>query len=522
MLTTSRELLRVRGEHEFAVAPLPVPDRTHGMSLPELGTNPAVALFVRQAQAIRSDFALTEENATPVAEICTRLDGLPLAIELAAARSKVLPPDLLLARLDRRLSLLVHGHRDLPSRLQTMRDAIAWSYDLLSPEEQALFRRLSVFAGSFSLEAAERVGGDDPSDSSAVLDGLTSLVEKSLLSEVARNGSSRFVMFQTIREFASEQLERSGEAEERQQRHAQWFLDLAERAKPEVFGWATKRGLAWLDAEIDNLRAAVSWAVARGDAEIAQRLMNATNWYWYVTGQVTEGALWAERAAMCGPTPPALRAELLITVAWLLNEHGDAARALPYIDEALALLRTVDRPWLVAQATVVAGLIALNLGELDRARTAFLTALALHESLHEAVWIPYQLKNLGLIDYLEGNVDHAATRLNEALARFRAMGNDFGSAMTLINLARLALRQGDLPRGAERYAESLSLRWADGDKISVTSCLRGLANTAAFAGQPERAVRLFAAAEALREAIGAGEPRPSRLESGVGGSARRT
>jgi non-specific serine/threonine protein kinase len=209
------------------------------------------------------------------------------------------------------------------------------------------------------------------------------------------------------------------------------------------------------------------------------------------------------------------QAASLITVGWLLNEHGDTARALPYVNEALALLRTVRYPGLEAQANAALGLIALNQGELEHARMAFSTALALHESLHEALWVPYQLKNLGLIDYLQGDLAQAEIRLDEALTRFRTMDNVFGAAITLINLARLALRQGDLPRAAEQYAESLSLRWTDGDKITVTSCLRGLATAAAFAQQPERAVRLFAAAEALREAIGADEPRPSRLESGL-------
>ena len=512
ILTTSREALRVRGEHEYAVPPLPTPERAHEMSLPELAGNPAVALFVRQAQAIRGDFALTADHAVAVAGICTRLDGLPLAIELAASRSKVLSPNLILARLDRRLSLLVHGHRDLPARLQTMRDAIAWSYDLLPPVEQALFCRLSVFAGRFSLDAAEAIGGDDEA---LVLDGLTSLVEKSLLNEVVRDGSSRFVMYQTIREFATEQLDQRGEAEAQRRRHALWILGLAERAMPEFFGWAAGRGLAWLDAEIDNIRAAVSWALARGEAEIAQRLMSKTNWYWYVSGQAGEGAMWSERAAMSGPTPPAVRAELLLTLAWLLNEHGDVARALPYIDESLALARVDDQPWLEAMVHHGYGLIALSRGELDRSRAEFTAALSIFESLQESTWIPFQLKDLGLIDYLEGDLVRADARLTEALTLFRQMGNNFGTSVTLINFARLALRQGDLPGAAKRYGESLSLRWADGDKISVLSCLRGLATTAAFARQPERAVRLFAAEAALREAIDARAPRPSRLESGL-------
>jgi predicted ATPase/DNA-binding CsgD family transcriptional regulator len=525
VITTSRELLRVRGEHEFSVPPLAVPNLTTRPPLNELAKNAAVALFVQQAQSVRSDFALTEENAGTVADICSRLDGLPLAIELAASRIKVLAPELLLTRLDPRLSLLVHGHRDLPARLQTMRDAIAWSYDLLSPAEQALFRRLAVFAGGFTLEAAESVcaPGEMSQERSeadrdpvmSVLDVITSLVEKSLLQEGQRNGSARFTMLQTIREFAAEKLAVSGEAEETFERHARWVLCFAEQAQPEIYGWASRRGLARFDAEIDNFRTALSWMIDKGEAEAAQRLAFATCWYWYVTGQAGEGARWAERAAMLGPSPPNIHATGLITVGWMLTEHGDAERALPFIIEALSLLQTIECSVLTAQAHNVLGLIALRQGDYDRARTAFADALTLHESLGETVWIPYLLKNLGLVDYLQGDFDRAEARLGEALARFRAMGNSFGTAVTLINLARLARRRADLPQAAILYAESLSLRWADGDKISVASCLQGLAHTAVLAAQHERGARLFGAAEALRQAIAVADPRPSRLDRGV-------
>ena len=517
ILATSREPLRVRGEQEFVVAPLPVPEITGRPDLDALAGAASVALFVRHAQAVRSGFVLTEDNARAVAEICARLDGLPLAIELAASRVNVLHPDRLLARLDDRLSLLVHGARDLPPRLRTMRDAIGWSYDLLPPEERALFRWLSIFAGGFTLEAAEAVCGpgevgDEPEADRfpvalSVLDGLTSLVEKNLLREEERAGSSRFAMLQTIREFAAERLALSGDAEVAARRHAVWLTVYVDRAWPEVFGWASRRGLAWLDAELDNLRAALRWSIDRGHAETAQSLIFATNWYWYVTGQAGEGAAWAERTIACGTASPLVMGRALISVAWLTNEHGDAAKALPFIREALALLEEIDEPGFKAQAKTALGLIALRQGDLKQAQTAFAESLALHQSLGEAVWIPYPQKNLGLVAYLQGDSDGAAVWLNEALGRFREMDNAFGTAITLINLARLTLHRGDLDYAAQLYAESLSLRWADGDKISVASCLRGLARTAVLARQFERGVRLFAAAEALREAIGAGETR---------------
>jgi predicted ATPase/DNA-binding CsgD family transcriptional regulator len=517
IIATSRELLRVRGEHEFPVPPLAIPDVGADVTPAELAENPSVALFIRQAQSVRSGFVLTAQNAPAVAGICARLDGLPLAIELASSRVKVLQPDLLLARLDHRLSLLIHGTRDLPPRQQTMRDAIAWSHDLLTPDERALFRRLAIFAGGFTLEAAEAVCGPGEMEddcwgsawSSGVptLDGVTSLVEKSLLREEEQNGASRFLMLQTIREFAAEHLAHSGEFEEASRRHARWVLDLAERAGAELFGWATRRGLAWFDADLENLRAALRWSIDHGEGETAQRLIFETNWYWYVTGQAGEGAMWAERALACGTSSPLVKVLALISFGWLANEHGDAAKALPVIREALALLQEMDHPGFLAQATTALGLIMLRQGELAQAQAAFAESLALHESLDEAIWIPYLQKNLGLVAYLQGDSNSAAVWLNEALARFKAMNNDFGSAVTLINLARLALRRGDLPYTAQLYAESLSLRWADGDKISVISCLRGLAHTAVRARQWETGVRLFAAAETLRQAIDADETR---------------
>jgi predicted ATPase/DNA-binding CsgD family transcriptional regulator len=524
VMTTSREGLHVRGEHEFAVRPLPVPDPAMRSAPRLVAENASVALFISHARAVRPEFAINDENAATVAQICTLVDGLPLAIELAASRVKVLPLDRLLERLDSRLSLLVHGARDLPARLQTMRDAIAWSYDLLAPEDQALFRRLAIFAGGFTLEAAEAIcaPGDFSGEGTrapdaagtAILDGLTSLVEKNLLREEERGGSSRFTMLQTIREFAAEELARHGEADDIARRHASWFLDIAERAAPDIYGWASRRGLGWLDAELDNLRAALSWTIDHGAAEAAQRLVFATCWFWYAMGQAQEGFAWAERAAAMGPTTPAVEAPAYIMAGWLANEMGEPERALPFILRAQEILRQEPIPGFEAQAKAVLGFIALNEGNLDRAEARTSEALAEHEALEETNWVAYCLKTLGLVDYLQGRLESAEARLSEALERFRALSNPFGVAMTLINLARVALRSGDSERAASCYAESLALGWAGGDRISVLSCLRGLARIAAESGKCERGVRLFAAAETLRQAIGAAEARPSRFEDG--------
>jgi predicted ATPase/DNA-binding CsgD family transcriptional regulator len=506
ILVTSREVLRVRGEHEYSVQPLAVPSTDRLPPPDELARNGAVSLFLQQARASRPAFALSVENAAAVAEICVRLDGLPLAIELAAARANVLPPDALLARLDKRLALLVHGARDLPARLQTMRNAIAWSYDLLSEEERMLFRRLSVFAGGFTLDAAEAVVTAPDEPPVDVLAGVASLVEKSLLSEYDRAGSPRFVMLGTVSEFGAEQLDSAGEAEPTRRRHAIWYRDLAERARPELMGWVNRSWLALLEAELDNIRAALNWAMEQAEAEIAQRLAYAVGWFWYVTYRLSEGRTWTERALTCpGSTTAEARTAAVAMAGWQAQEQGDLDRAEHLLDEGLSLARAIGHRHIEAQAFIALGLAALRRGTFDRAGACFEEALAIHGSLGDTTWLPFALKNLGLVAYRRGDRAQADTLYQRALTQFRDMGNSFGTAITLINMAQSARDRGDLFRAAALYAESLALRWDHGDKISVAGCLRGLALVAALTRQFERAARLFGATETLREAIGSRE-----------------
>jgi predicted ATPase/DNA-binding CsgD family transcriptional regulator len=517
ILVTSREVLRVTGEHEFPVQPLAVPGAGSTESLPDLLRHGAVALFVQQARAARPTFALAKENAHVVAAICSRLEGLPLAIELAAVRTRVLSPDEVLARLERRLPLLGHGARDLPPRQQTMRNAIAWSYDLLSPDEQALFRRLSVFAGGCTLEAAEAIAAAAGDLALDPLEGVTSLVEKSLLREDDRAGSPRFVMLETVREFGAERLEASDEAAQTRRRHAIWYRDLAERARPELMGWVNRTWLAQLGVELDNIRTALGWAIERDEAETAQRFAYTVGWYWYVTDQLSEGRTWTERSLTCaGSTTPEVRAVALIMAGWLAGEQGDLARADPLVNEGLALARTIGHRHYEAQALISLGLVAVRRAAFDRARACFEEALAIHASLGDVTWVPFALKNLGFVAYRRGDRAQADALYEQALRQFRDLGNTFGTAITLISMAKVARDRGDLARATALYAEGLALRWDHGDKISVAGCLRGLALVAALARQDERAARLFGAAEALRESIGAGEPRgDSRVEDAL-------
>lgn len=522
ILATSREVLRVRGEHEFPVPPLAVPRPGRRPPLPALAQLGAVALFIRQARAARPAFALSEENATAVAEICARLDGLPLAIELAAARVNVLPPDALLARLDHRLRVLVHGARDLPARQQTMRAAIAWSYDLLPPEEQALFRRLSAFAGGFSLEAAEIVVTAAGGVTLEPLEGISSLVEKSLLREVDGASSPRFVMLETVREYAGEQLDLNGEADATRRRHAAWYRDLAERAWPEVMGRDDPIWLARFEVEIDNIRAALEWAMTHAEAETALGLAYAVGFYFYVTRQLSEGCAWNERALTCGgPATDDARAAATIMAGWLNAEIGDFGRAEPLLAEGLALARAAGNQWCEGHAYMAEGLLAADRGAFEAARAAFEACLQIFEELGEEPWPTLALKNLAFVSLLGGDHAEADALFERALVRFREQGNTYGTAVTLINMAKAARVRGDFARAAMLYGEALALRWEQGDRVCVVSCLRGLALIADHLRLPEKAVRLLGAEHALRAAIGAGESRSSS-HANVLDAARRT
>jgi len=313
LLVTSREALHLRREQTFHVPPLPLPDPQHLPSLEQLSQIPSVALFVQRAQAIDPDFALTEDNARAIAELCVHLDGLPLAIELAAARTTLLSPQMILERLGQRLSLLRWQARDLPERQQTLRSAIAWSYDLLSPEEQVLFRRLGIFAGSFSLEAAEAIGAGGhgagiPRDSAWVsptgldaLEGLASLVDKSLVQVQGMEGDTvRYVLLESIRDYALERLAETGELDAAGRIHARYYLDLAELAEPELTGREQRAWFHRLELAHENLRAALRWFSEHGEGELGLRLATALGYFWEARGYMAEGQRQLEEALAAG------------------------------------------------------------------------------------------------------------------------------------------------------------------------------------------------------------------------------
>ncbi|HEY7031685.1 MAG TPA: LuxR C-terminal-related transcriptional regulator [Thermomicrobiales bacterium] len=536
ILVTSRVPLRVSGEHEYPVAPLAVPDGAH--DTPEdLGRVPAVSLFVQRARAVKPDFALTDANAAAVADSCRRLEGLPLAIELAAARSKVLSPQALLARLTNRLQVLTGGMRDTPARLRTMRAAIAWSHDLLSPAEQALFRRLSVFPGGFTLEAAEQVTSFELRASSsppsklearssklATLDGIEALIDHSLLQRAeGADGEPRYTMLETIREFAAECLDLNGETDVLGVRHAAWAVAFAERAGS-VAGAEQGRQLERLDEEYANLRAAHAWLVNRQDPD-AVRLAAALGFYWLNRGFLRDGRAWLDQALAipADRTPSLAQAQALVIAGMLAHYHGDDRSARPFLERSLALWAHLDDPWGTVAALVQFGIVGEDGGEYDDAARYLDQAFALCETERERptatlAWLgdnPAQvggwaLYHRGIVAWGQGKTEQATAYLQDALARQRAAGHAWGVSGTTSYLGLLACERGDLAAAAALLGESLDIRSAMGTTEDLPGSLADVATLAAAGGRMAAAARLFGAAEALLETLGAPPMLPER------------
>ena len=409
MLVTSRTPLHTSGEQEYPLSPLLLPDPEHLPPLEHVLQFEAVRLFVERAQAVKPDFTVTTANASAVAEICYRLDGLPLAIELAAALVKLLPPHALLQRLEKRLPLLTRGARDLPARQQTMRDAIAWSHDLLTPEEQTLFQRLAVFPGGCTLEAAQAVAG--PEATLDVLDGMASLVDKSLLRQEEIEGEPRFRMLETVREFGLEQLEESGTGEETRRRLAAWCLALAEAAQPDLIGGSMQpHWVIRLDDELPNLRAAVTWLLERKEGQTALRLLTAAEDYW------------SQR-----------RPNSMELCRWL-------TAALAAAPEAPATDRTVAH-YLLALVNSILG------NEADAAMHVERLSSAAQESGEPAA-LGLAQYGVGMFWEFHGHGERAAAALTEAVPLLQVAGNDVLAAWAQADLADILIWQGDLEAGA--------------------------------------------------------------------------
>jgi predicted ATPase/DNA-binding CsgD family transcriptional regulator len=566
ILVTSRTTLRLSDERDYPIPPLALPDLEHVPPLTDLALIEGITLFSQRASAVNPDFTLTDANAADVAEICVRLDGLPLAIELAAARIRVLSPAALRARLTNRLLLLTGGARDQPSRLRTMRDAIAWSHDLLTPDQQALFRRLGVFVGGFTLEAAEAVEGagfaqgaqrpappkaatrltpPERSDSPSVLDLVATLIEQSLLKQQEQpGGEPRFGMLETIREYALERLELSGEANAMRERHAALFAAVAAEADITLRGREQITWLARLEAEHDNLRSAMAWALDQGDANLALRLAGDLHWFWYLHGHWAEGRRWLERAlGAAGAAPSPERAKALagagilsfalsdyvtaraqldqsIAVSREIEDRRGLAYAMLYLtfptivqadyadsrrlaNDSLALFRDLNDPWGIVTASCSLGKAVLNLGsDPSHARSILNESLTGAYELSDAWCVARATNILGDLARGQGDYDQATTHFEEALTLFRRLGQSLHVPLVLHNLGQVAALRGDARQGTEYVAEGLAQLQELGARRGQGFCLAGLATMAALLRQPERAARLFGAADALHRAAG--------------------
>ncbi|MFN8635578.1 MAG: adenylate/guanylate cyclase domain-containing protein [Chloroflexota bacterium] len=519
VLVTSRAPLHLRGEREFPVSPLASPPPETQMLASTVATWPSVALFVERASDVRPDFTITDETAVAVAEICRRVDGLPLALELAAARVKLLSPEALLTRLEHRLPLLTGGARDLPERQRTLRNTIDWSYELLDEAEQRLFRRLSVFVGGSALEAVEAVCDSDGTLHADVLDGVASLVDKSLARQIpGSDRDPRIAMLETIRELAGERLEASGEAEGVRRRHAEFFLEFAELARSHLRG---PQGSFWLnrfEAEHDNLRAAIEWGLAtsdqsRGDGtgddeeasriEITARIAGAADWFWRLRGHLRQGKEYVDRLLARAPAGTMAHARALVVAGSLARQMGNQAEACQRTDEAVAAWRALGDPDRLAEALARAAEVQGRLGARDRAKVLVEECLTLSDDIRRQGDCDHPIVCVeALAAWAAGDLDSARLLFDRSLALGRADGDVHTIQFALRYLGLLARQRGDVEQARAQYREALTLAREFGDHSCMLYELAGLAYLAADVENADGAARLLAAVSRLHEVMG--------------------
>jgi predicted ATPase/class 3 adenylate cyclase len=544
ILITSREGLRVGGESEYLVPPLALPNLKQLPSLESLSQYAGVELFIQRAKAVKPGFRITNDTAQAVAEICYRLDGLPLAIELAAARIKLLPPHAMLTRLEHRLEFLTGGGRDLPARQKTLRNAIAWSYDLLDENEQKLFRRLSVFVGGCTVDAVEAVAEDDRSDGS-VFDRLESLLDKSLLQEVeGTNSELRITMLETLREFGLEQLEASGEGDTLRRHHADFFLSIAEQTEAKLERAGQVEWINRMEQEHDNLRAALAWSkTAPGNAETCVRLAGALGLFWEARGYYSEGRELLAAVLLTEPARErtAARARILARAAELAYRQSDYSATMSFAEESLAIFREVgDRQGMAsgliklgntatemgdyaaasgfleeslkiwrmledkhgtARALISSGWVALRSGNYALAKTRLMDAIVLSRELGDTRNIAFELSGLGEVALRQQDYARATQLVEESLVLRKQLGNKWGVGVSLGILGWVAMREEKWERAIAQLGESLEARREIGDQSGCAWCLERLAAVAMAQGQAEKAARLFGAGAALRASI---------------------
>jgi predicted ATPase/DNA-binding CsgD family transcriptional regulator len=506
VLVTSREVLHVAGEHDFPVPPLEIPQEESTQPFEEIARSSAVALFVDRAQSANANFALTSDNADAVGRVCARLDGLPLAIELAAAQSRLLSPAAMLNRLTNRLSLLTGGPRDQPRRLRTMRDAIAWGYDLMAPEEQRLFRQLSVFAGGCTVEAAEFVCA--PAGDSTFLARMAQLVDKSMLVQVPQaDGEPRLSMLETIREFGLERLCDSGHDSETRDAHARYYLSLATNAEPKLIQTDSAKWVERLAIEQANIREAVLWSLHQGRAEAVLCLAGTLLSLGYARGHPGEGLSWLEEAlAIRGDATPVVQCDALFCASALAQVQGDFDRSTALSEEAINKARAYLYAFGEARALLGLGITAEWQGDLglaaSRYRRSHNLMSGLGETDHLPHWTVLPLANLADIALLQGDTTEASKLGEAAVQRWRETGYVWGIAQALGTVAAAMAERGKLAQAAKLYDETLSLWLACDDGRGIAGTIAGIAGAVRLQGQLDVAARLLGAAWSLGDRLG--------------------
>ena len=489
VLATSRAALRLSAEHEYPVPPFARPDE--GLPFEELVRGDAVRLFAGRARAVDPSFQLTEENAPSVAHICRRLDGLPLAIELAAARSRLLPPRAMADRLDRSLDMLVGGPRDAPTRQRTLRATLDWSHEALGEAERAVFARLAVFAGGCTLEAAEAVCGEN---GGAVLAPLSNLVDVNLVqSGPGIDGRARFTLLETIREYALERLTEMGDEDRVRERHCRHLVAQAEQAyETLVSGGVGEAVYATLDVEHDNFRAALAWTAHAGEVELEVRLAVALRQFWIVRGHLAEGRRYFGRAvADTAEAGARLRADALQHGAQFPYRQGDLAEAKAWWGEALDLLRELGDAAGIARCAGELGAVAYSEGDLARSTRLYDEAGARFRELGDEMRLAICAGNVAEIAIMQGDLEAAVRHGEEAAAIQRKLGEEDGLAMSLHGLARARQRLGDLDAARRLYAECLVTARGLGFREAIANCVEGAAEVILADGDPEGAARLY-------------------------------
>jgi non-specific serine/threonine protein kinase len=500
ILATSRQALGLVGETAWRVPSLQTPDPEHLPTFERLPDYDAIRLFLERAAASRPGFVLTAHNALAVVRISQRLDGIPLALELASVRVKVLAVEQIADRLDNALALLTAGSRSASARQQTLRAALDWSHALLNEEEQVLFRRLAVFAGGWTIEAAEEVCVGERIAKDSVLDLLAELVDKSLVVMEEQGAQARYRLLEVVRQYGMEKSRAAGELAALHCRHATWYLKLAE-AEPR--STERMRWLEQLETEHDNVRAVLQWSLESGEVVYGLRLAGAIWRFWDVHGHLSEGRRWLEELlASKSAAPASVRAKALRCAGLLALNQSDYEKALTQLEESLDLYQKLGDQEGMAWVLNNIGNVRLDQGDYDGAVSLYEESLARYRELGEKDGISRTLNNLAIVAAYQEDYVRSLSLFEESLVVHRELGYKDGIAQLLTNLGELTLRQENFERALAYYQEGLAMHWELGYKNGIAYCMEGLAAVIAVMGRPIQAARLWGAAQKLREQIG--------------------